>query len=860
MRKGKTMICSRRITLVCILLLISSAVLYSQDLPSPKQYFGHEMGQEGEIVDYLKSLEYYKMLTDRSERAIFKEIGKTTDGNPFVVVIISSPENLARLEEIRTERNRLADARAISDEEAEGIARKMPAVVFHTGSIHSSEISTVQVPPVVIHRLVSSNDDEVKNILENTVILFSPSANPDGAIKYNKWYAAQKGKPWEGRMPWQYHTYVGHDNNRDWIMLHFPEQRLTATEIHMKWHPVYSLEMHEMGSTGARLFVPPYLDPSDPNTAPQIVNTMNILGMAISHRLVAEEKGGVVFNAIFDLYTPARAFQVYHGTGRILTETARGNFARSIEITEQQMVPRRANPTYNPLKPSWNFPLPWPAGIWSFKDRVDYQISANFALLNMAASHRYQFNINTYRALKRAVKGAGWPYAYVIPADQHDHGAAARLTGLLQLGGIEIHAAKAAFETEGQKFPAGSKVIVLRQPYAAWAKTLLEEQEYPDLRKSPNDPPVVPYDVTGHTLPFLMGVKAVKIEDKFDADLEPVTEKISPKGTVKGMGRGGFAIIPNSNDAFMVADKLLDDGKDVGRFTRAVRVGDAELPVGSFIISPFRGLADTLKKLAEDRGFTAVALDRKPSSNGNYVGLKNPRIAIYEPWGGTMDAGWTRLMLEHYELEFTTIRNKDVRTGDLNDRFDIILFTGELSVGRLMSGRSNWPDEYIGGIGLEGLENLKKFLSAGGMVMGWGGTSVVLSEVLDLSIANHAATLDRRSHFSPGSIVLATLDPSSPINYGMPQKASVMVRRSPLLIPEATPEKGPKFVAKYPEYDPRLSGFLLGPEHMQGKGAVAVQPFGKGKVILFSYLPQFRVMTHGTFKQIFNAIFWSTRN
>ena len=280
------------------------------------------------IINYLEGLKYYQQLAEKSKKIRFTEMGKTTDGNTHALLIISAEKNMAKLDEFKQKRARLNDPANISDAEAAQLAAEIPAVVFHTSSIHTTEISTAQVVPELVYTLLSDESEMNQRILDNTIILIAPSANPDGQVKIKKWYDEHKGEPWEGRMPWLYHTYVGHDNNRDWVLLHFPEHRLVAQKVFLDWHPIYSIEMHQMGGTGARIFVPPYQDPYDENTAPETVETMGMIGMSMSHRLTSEGKAGVVKNAIFDLYTPARAFQTYRGIARILTETASANFAR----------------------------------------------------------------------------------------------------------------------------------------------------------------------------------------------------------------------------------------------------------------------------------------------------------------------------------------------------------------------------------------------------------------------------------------------------------------------------------------------------------------------------------------------------
>ena len=842
------------------LLLLFPILSFSQNLPSPKKHFGHQMGEEGKIIDFHDGLKYYQNLAKKSDRIRYTELGKTTDGNPFVLLIISAPENLARLDAIKQKRHKLNDPRKLSDDEAQRIANEIPAVVFHTSSIHSTEISTAQVVPELVYTLVSDKSEEMQRILKNIIVLVSPSANPDGQVKVKKWYDEHEGKPWESRMPWLYHTYLGHDNNRDWILLHFPEQLLTAQKIHMEWHPIYSHEMHQMGGTGARIFVPPYQDPYDDNTAPQVMETMAIVGAAMSHRLTSEGKSGVVKNAIYDLFTPARAFQIYRGTARILTETASANFARKRTLKPSDLRARRGGTgTYDPLKKSWNFPFPWQGGDWTFRKMVEYQKTAALAAITLVAGNPGGFNMAYYQGLKWAVEGKDWPYAFVFPAEQPDPSSTARLLRAMQRGKIEIHKARKPFRAGGQTFATGSHVILLRQPYGAWAKTVLEIQHYPDLRRSPDDPPVVPYDVTAQTLPLMMGVDAVQVEQQFKADLGLVDAEIYFAGSVSGSGTGGYFILPNSNEAYAVADVLLDEGHEVAQVNERVTLSGQTLPPGSFFVKPANGLSAKIAELAKKWSFTAISADGSGLPSDVLSPLSNPRIGLYEPWGGVMDAGWTRLILEQWELEFKTLRHTDILAGNLANNYDIILFPDGMNAERILNGNSNWPEKYQGGIGENGKDNLTAFVNNGGTITTFGRTSMALVSLLDLPIANSIQGLSTREYFEPGSLVLTELDPSSPIAYGLPNKLPVMNRWGPAFVPKATTKASPKMIGKYPNYDPRLSGFLLGPEHIQGKGSIAIQKMGKGRVILFSMTPQFRAMTHGSYKLVFNAIFWAAR-
>jgi hypothetical protein len=836
------------ISILFALILLPFSLSAAQELISPTDFFGHEIGGEGTIIDYGKSLEYYQHLAEKSNRIIYQQIGKTTDGNPFVLLTISSPENLSRLEEIRLARKKLLDPRKTEKTVFAKQVKNQPAVVFHTGSIHSSEISTAQVPPLVIHKLVTSQEEEVQFILDNTIILYSPSANPDGQFKYNDWYNQHKGTTWEGRMPWLYHTYVGHDNNRDWVFMHFQEQRLTAEHVHNAWNPIYSHEMHEFGSSAARIFVPPYQDPYDYNVAPQVIMNMNALGTAIAHRLTSLAMGGVVQNAHFDLYTPARAYQVYRGTARILTETARGNFARTITIPLKDLDRNiRATGRYNPTQQSWNFPLVWNEGTWSLRDRVDYQVEANFALMHFAASNRILFANAQYQGFSHILNRKDQPAGYILPLKQEDPSMLRELLELMEFGDIEIHRLTADATVESRKYTTGDYYISLKQPYGAWVKTLFELQRYPDYRDGEDDPPIPPYDITGHTLPLLMNVEVDEIEDSAALQTELVTDAITvPLDPIPDSNKG-YYLSSAVNHSYILVNRLLSRGVPVGRI---VDSSQAELPNGSFYIDADPEL---LRAAASDLTVSFISAEAKPELN---VILDSPfKVGLYEPWGGSMDAGWTRKLLQDYEFDVEVVRNADIQANEFVGKYDSVIIPDRITTQNLLMGSDNFPEQYRGGLGENGIQNLREFVAQGGMLISWGGSAKTVAEVFQMPFIDVATGLKRGEFFAPGSIVQVDLDITHPVNFGMSAKAAAIARYMPIL---AISDDDIKTPGKFATEDLNLSGFLLGEEHLQGKASIYDKQYEKGRVILFLTLPQFRCMSHGSYKQIFNAVYWAS--
>ncbi len=498
--------------------------LAAQNVPTPASHFGYELGTDRKLANWTELLGYYEKLARTSPRVKLDTLGMTTKGLPFVMLTITSPENHARLEEFREMNQKLADPRRISgEEELRRLLTEGRTVVLITHQIHSTEVGGGQMAARMAYRLASSNDPKVLEILENVILLQIPSLNPDGTQWVSDWYRKFVGTEYEAApMPWLYHFYVGHDNNRDWYAFTQVETQLTVTKAHNVWRPHIVHDIHQMGATGARIFVPPFVDPAEPNVDPLLVAGINQLGSYMAAELMASGKKGVVINAQYDMFTPGRAYQHYHGGVRILSETASANLATPIEIPPERLTSARG---FTVNQPSWNFPDPWPGGTWRLMDIMDYQETAAMALLTNAARNRTYWVESFYRINKRAAdRWPSWPYAWVIPAGQSNETGVQAVLRILRLGDVEVHVAREAFEAGGRRFPAGSWVIPMNQPFASFAQTMLERQEYPDLRDYPGGPPTRPYDVTAHTLPLLMNVEAVPVNEPLRVALseEPI--------------------------------------------------------------------------------------------------------------------------------------------------------------------------------------------------------------------------------------------------------------------------------------------------------------------------------------------------
>jgi hypothetical protein len=489
---------------------------------------GFVPGADRKLVEWPSLVAYYRRLGATSRRVQYRELGKTTNGAPFVALVISSPANMARLDQIRDVNAKLADPRLIaSPAERARLIRDGKAVVLITSSIHSTEVGGHMTPVLLAYQLATDTASDIQSILDQTIVLLVPSLNPDGVTIVARWYNQTLGTPAEGSNPPElYHHYTGHDNNRDWYAFTQIETQLTVDSLHSVWHPQIVHDIHQQGSNGSRLFLPPYLDPVEPNVDPLLVAGVNALGSDMAWQLMGEGKRGVVINSTYDAWTPARAYQHYHGGVRILQEAASAQLATPIEIRPEQLGQQRG---FDAGKSSWNFPAPWPGGRWTIGDIVAYQTSAALALLRNAAANRATWLSNFVAVEERAVRGwDGWPFAYLLPRDGQDQAALNTLLGILHRGQVEIRTATAPFVSADVRYPAGTYVVTLRQPYAAFAKTLLERQRYPNLLQYPGGPPQPPYDVTANTLPLLMGVQSAVAEREMPVALSPPATTMPP--------------------------------------------------------------------------------------------------------------------------------------------------------------------------------------------------------------------------------------------------------------------------------------------------------------------------------------------
>ena len=820
---------------------------------SPKEHLGFEVGEDRKLADWPQVAEYFQALDKASDRVRTKEIGKTTEGNPLLVATISSPKNIAELRQYRAMQSKLADPRTLSDDgEVEALVKRAKAVCVVTCSMHATEVGATQMSMLLAHYLATSQDDDVLRILDNVILLLVPCLNPDGLILVKRWYESTLGTPFEGtNPPFLYHRYAGHDNNRDWFMFTQKETRLLVEHCLNAWHPHIMFDLHQTRSNGMRMILPPLVDPMGPNVDPILQTELALLGTSIASALTVQEKPGVAVNVVYDGYSPGRSYLNYHGGVRMLSEAASVRIATPVTLRQSDLVSVRGE---RPTEKSWNHTMPWRGGKWRLRDIVEYDFAAVMACLDHAARYRDTWIRNSYEVLRKAARSEGNPSAYLIPKEQHDSSATAELLDIMRTASVETHEAVGPFRADGETHSAGTRVVLTAQPYGAFAKTMMEVPRYPDIRQYPGGPPEEPYDVTAHNLPLQMGVDVVEIKRPFEADLRRIDGKVlRTQSDRRCMPQEAetYLVRPNDNSSTRMVNRLLARGARIGWARTRFETNGSEYPRGTFVVMAEPGIDSVLSSLSDEEllRLEAKSLESLP---GHYE-LRPPRIGLYRSHVPTAEEGWTKFVLEEYRFPYTALVDADVRRGGLGDRYDVIMLPHQF-VRHIRHGHksSHYPQEYVGGLGQQGADGLREFVESGGTLLAWDGGARYAVRYLELPAVNVLASLSRRDFYAPGTLLRVDLDGSHPISYGMPNQAAAMFVNGP-----AFDVTTGNVVAKFPAKDPLLSGLLVGAEKLSGKAAVATVPLGRGEVVLVGFRPHFRAQARGTYKILFNSLFYS---
>jgi len=813
--------------------LLLLALLQTAEPPiRPSAALGFEPGTDSMLADWRQVSGYMNDLAQRSRYVRVDTLGRTTEGRPFLLVTITSPANQERLADIKRVQALLADPRRLTDTALADIRTKQPAVILISNNIHSTEVASSQMGMTLAYRLAT--DPGLRRLLDSVVVLMIPSMNPDGLDTVVNWYRRYKGTPYEGGpLPWLYHKYIGHDNNRDWFMLTQVETRLVTRMLYKEWFPEIVYDVHQMGANGVRLFVPPFQDPVNPNLDPALVAAINLVGTQMASALYDAGMTGIAHQQTYDLWWHGgfRSTPTRHNMVGILTEAASTRLGSPITLSVDSVrQPGRGV----------NYPAPWAGGTWHLGDIVRYELIASESLVRLAARDRANV-IDRFVGLgRRAVEAglAGDPFAYVLPVEQRDPESWTALANVLAAGGVEVWRAAEPFTVEGHRYSAGSLVVPMGQPYRAHAKDLFEPQHYTPV----NDRP--PYDVAGWTLPFTMGVRADVVNTPFNANLVKVDSVIPAPGRIEGSG-----------DLFFLKNRTNAESRAVAALLAA---GQTVTIAGDSLMVRGPRARAILSEHAARHGFTVTAARTAPAGGLGASHRQLPRIGLYRPWTGNIDEGWTRWLFEQYGISYTTLHDNDFKKGALRQRFDVILLP-DAEAGSILHGidSTRIPLQYAGGMGESGADALSEFVRGGGTLVCLDGSSNFAITHLNLPVVNvlagEASGPQVLRFYAPGSIFGVLLGGvergGSPVTLGVPDSLDIYFENSAAFTVTAPA----RALATYPA-QPLRSGYARFQERLAGKAALVEAPVGSGRVILFGFRPQFRGQTHGTFKLLFNAV------
>jgi len=851
--------------------LAASGPVSADPVPRPEDVLGFRPGTDYKLADYATIVRYFRALDDASERVRLLEIGPSAEGRTMIAAVITSEANQARLERIREVSRRLALARGLTGEQARALAAEGRTVVWIDSGLHATEVAHAQHAPELAYRVATEESAEMRRIRDEVVLVQVPVMNPDGLDLVAGWYARNLGTPYEvAPMVELYQKHAGHDNNRDWYMFNLPESRNVARLLYEEWLPQIVYNHHQTAPFPARIFVPPFADPMNPNIPPQVMRGIHVVGDAITARLEREGKVGAVSRSRFDTWWNGgmRTAPYFHNMVGILTETALWRYATPHRY-DPEKLPKAFRDGTPADRPTTFYPSPWKGGWWRLRDAVDYMVSASLAVLDVGARRRDEWLYGIYQMGAEAIEAGskGDPFAYVMPAGQWDPGASRRLIDALRIGGVEVHRARAGFTAGDRRFERGSHVVLMAQPFRAHAKDVLEVQRYPERRQRGSDP-IPPYDISGWTLPAQMGVEAVVVASPFEAPLEPVAAAAAA-GSVEG-GGSTYLVGPRSNDAFAIANRVLRAGGTVRRARAAFRAGGRAHEVGTFVLTGGLERA-AMESAVRARGLSVVAVDALPANQGDLTRLlPAARIGVYRSWVPSADEGWTRWVLEEFEFPFRSLRDADVRRGGLREAFDVIVLP-DTGIRALLAGhiRGSVPPEFAGGLGLEGALALKRFVEAGGTLVALDSAADLASELFGLGVRNVLKGVAREDYFCPGGVLQVVVEADHPLAWGVPARTMVFAENGPAFEEEgprdeegeeqpalaATGRPKPRVVARFAEKDVLYSGWLLGESRIARKGALVEAPLGKGRVVLVGFRAQFRGQAHGTFKFLFNVFF-----
>jgi hypothetical protein len=910
----------KRLSLLALLLAAIGAVPHAQNrnaprITSPKEQFGHEIGDDYFLINYTQWVEYLQKMDAESDRMTVIDIGKTAEGRTEYTAIVTSPENHRRLTQYKDMNRRLALADGLTADQARQLARDGKVVVWIDGGLHASEVLGAAQLVELTYRLNSATDPETMRILNDDIVLLT-NINPDGMELVSNWYMRepdQQRRSTSG-LPRLYQKYIGHDNNRDFYVMNQPESENANRIMYREWFPAIMYNHHQTGPDGAVLFAPPFRDPFNYHFDPLVPLGIDLVGAAIHGRLATEGKPGAVMRSGASYSTwfngGIRTTSYFHNQIGILTEMIGSPTPTQIPFVPGMQLPRGDAP--NPIAPQE----------WHFRRSIEYSMTTNYAVLDVASKRKEDFLFNMYTMAKNAIENGSrdhWtihptrieaveaemtrrgnraraeapvslygeilhdpamrdPRGYILPADQPDFLTATKFVNALIKAGVVVQRATMPFSVAGKQYPAGSYVVPAAQPFRPHVMDMFEPQDHPNDIPYPGGPPRPPYDVTGYNLSYSMGIAFDRILEGFDGPFEKLAGGVAPPaGRVTQAPKGGVYILSGHvNDAFIAVNRLLKAGQLVFRASGAFNTPAASYPAGTILVPATPQSTPILEKLAAEKGLAAEGTDAIATGDHAPVQLRPVRIGLWDTYGGSIPSGWTRWLLEQFEFPFDVVFPKTLDAGNLASRFDVLIFVDGAIPMRDSSrttqpAPASIPPEYRDWLGTvtvsRTVPELRKFVEAGGTLLAIGSsTSVgfhfglpIRDALVERSATGGESPVSREKFYVPGSLLEARVDTSHPLAWGISDPVNVFFDESQAfrLLPDAS-SKGVKAVAWFGTPAPLRSGWAWGQHYLDQAAEIIEAPVGKGHVLLFGPEIAWRAQPHGTFKFLFNGIYYPT--
>ena len=870
-----------KLIITLLVLMFSDQLIHAQNNApvSPGVFFGFEPGSDRNLFDYGQLIDYLKKLDISSDRVEMREIGKSPMGKPMYIVFISSAENIKRLDELGQINKKLALDPDLKVEEVNDLTKKGKVFFLATLSMHSEEVGPTQSSPLIAYDLATTSDPAKLKWLDDVVYMLVPNHNPDGMDMVVSHYRKYKGTKYEDSdMPGVYHKYVGHDNNRDFIILSQSDTKAISAITSTTWFPQVMVEKHQMEGGSVRYFVPPNHDPIAENIDEGLWNWNGIFGSNMIKDLTREGCSGVAQQYAFDNYWPGSTETcLWKNVAAFLTEAASCSMATPVYVEPTEL--KASGKGLSEYKKSTNMPLPWPGGWWHLSDIIKLELVSTNSILSTCSVNKEEIlKFRNDLCKKEVEKGkTKAPFYYILPTEQHDRSEWIELARLLTEHGINVYRLDKRVVINEKNYEPGSFVVPLSQPFRPFIKEVMEVQEYPVRHYSAAGDIIKPYDIASWSLPLHKGVNCDEIKirvEELEKNLSAWTPEKEKNLSVPEKSDGVLFDV-NENASFKVAFMASAAGMKVQRVAEGISGDKNPVKKGSFLVSTEGGKnSKALNEIIKISNSLPIFVeDVKPYQLDEF---KLPRIGIVETWFHDMDAGWTRFVFDNYGIPFKVLHPEDFEKAELEKSFDVLVFPDKdpdiLMKGKYKSGEgiytvSTYPPEYTKGIGDKGFEKILKFLENGGKIISWGESTGLFTvplkikfseentEEFSLPVTDISKSLAAKGLYCPGSLVNIKLKEGHPLTLGMEESIAVFYHGKPVFA-TSDPyfDMDRRIIASFPETEFLKSGYIEKGELLDSKSAMVWLKKGKGQMVLFAFGPQFRASTPVSYKLLLNAL------